>query len=395
MCYRALDSDQDQQGLQETALEHYGACMRLLVDTTAAIEETSDLDCILATLWLMIAYEQKFGDGSGVGLTAHLKGAASIVQLRLRNLKDLMIQHDTNNQAAMATFPPLDARSRESHWKISPFAGRMIVWIAFLDGCAAFHGFGGDFNRALGEIMMTSDDPASSRIRGFNTIHHYSALMGRRAWGSSYPQEQLLEDLENRQLLYLYGELGQLRYLLAKLATAHETEEQNTADYASLVYRAIRDISNRYSELLDVATEFGGASGHTRTFIRNIRFVVPLYQAIVLCFLRFTDRATSLRDQRQLALREITTLAFQAHHDEGESAMARIAWPLLVAVLETDDLLHRDWILARFEHLKNRGENYRRAHRVLQAEFADPLPHQGILGFLRAVRRNELDRFVI
>ncbi len=211
---------------------HYSTAMRLL---GCAIRDTSDttdmayLDTIMATLWLMIVYEQKFGDGCGVGLQAHLKGAASVVQSRLHNLPSLL-NWDRKHREQIKNDDSL--MHSEEHWRISPFVGRMIVWISFLDGAAAFHGIGGEFNRSLGSVMHGVDnDEMQSRLRGFLGIHRYSTAMCRAVWGSSYPQEQLLEDLENRQLLYLYGECGQLRFVLARLATtyASSNEEESAA----------------------------------------------------------------------------------------------------------------------------------------------------------------------
>lgn len=46
----------------EDAIQHYNAAMRIMAKSVETSEGSSNLDIILATLWLMIAYEQKFGD---------------------------------------------------------------------------------------------------------------------------------------------------------------------------------------------------------------------------------------------------------------------------------------------------------------------------------------------
>jgi hypothetical protein len=61
------------------------------------------------------------------------------------------------------------------------------------------------------------------------------------------------------------------------------------------------------------------------------------------------------------SLKMIMKLAYQAFKLEGDEAMLRIAWPLFIAILETDDLLRREWLIARLRALGKFGKNYSRA----------------------------------
>ncbi|KAL2830796.1 hypothetical protein BDW59DRAFT_140846, partial [Aspergillus cavernicola] len=323
----------------------------------------------------MIVYEQRYGDGRGLGLIAHLRGAAMFLQHQLGNLRRLLEQNFSE--------PP-------ETWHISPLAGRMIVWIAFLDASAESHQLGGDFNRALGAAMTgLAENEIMSRLRGYTAIHRYSTSLHVCTWGASYPQAQLLDDIESREVFSLYGECGQMRHVLARLADA--------PDDPLPVARALHDISQRYSEILEVARRLNMLSaGDHKQFVRNTRFVVPFYHAAVLWYFRITAPTTPFksRDKQQHALDEILTLAYQAYRDEGETAMPRIAWPLFMTAIETEDLAHQDWISLRFAYLRGRGENYRRAEKALFFVLTEQRKRGGRVDFSAKFQSGELERFM-
>ncbi|KAL4812154.1 fungal-specific transcription factor domain-containing protein [Aspergillus spinulosporus] len=360
------------------AVEHYSTVM-LLIAQALQDPPRSDwphLDSTLVTLWLMIVYEQRYGDGLGLGLRAHLRGAALVLQHRLGSLRHLL-EHDVADPDAL--------------WPISPLAGRMIVWIAFLDASAESNQLGGDFNRVLGAAMTgLAENEILSRLRGYTAIQRYATSLHRVTWGARYPQQQLLEDLESREVLALYGECGQMRHVLAQLA-------ETPADPLP-VARALHDISQRYGHLLAAARflELGGAGDH-RQFVRNMRFVVPFYHAAVLWYFRITAPTTPFRhsEKQQHALDEILALAYQAYRDEGEPAMARIAWPLFMTAIETDDLAHQDWVCLRFANLCGRGENYRRAEKALQFVLAKQRQSGGRVDVAGNFQSGALERFLI
>lgn len=384
----------DTSCFESTAVEHYGASMRLMAQIIYETADSPTLDTTLATLWLMIVYEQKFGDGSGAGLKAHLVGAASVLHSRLRKLNEWHAIDKTGSTDQDPSSPlPLP------HWPISPFSARMIVWISFLDGGAAFYGLGGHFNRSVGEIMVDlAENNTKSRLRGFLSIHQYSALMSSDIWGPEYPQGQLLEDIQSRQLFYLYGQVGQLRFILAELAAAYnDSEDTDRHGLAQDTAHALRDMRQKYWELLEVAgrLDFPSANGKERNFIANVRFIVPFYHAIVLCYFRIANRNAPANEQQRTSLRDIITLAHQSHTDEGEKAMARITWPLFIAALETEDLVHRDWIMARFSHLQHQGENCRRAFAALKVAQTEERTRHVRVDCIGILENDDVEKFVI
>ena len=86
------------QSQPSTALEHYAAAPSLLAACTQNTPAPADLENILGALWLMIVYEQKHGNGCGPDLLAHLRGAASLLQDHVQNLR-LTLQYNRHESS--------------------------------------------------------------------------------------------------------------------------------------------------------------------------------------------------------------------------------------------------------------------------------------------------------
>ncbi|KAH8648691.1 hypothetical protein BX600DRAFT_530476 [Xylariales sp. PMI_506] len=384
------------------AAEHYGAALRLLAESTQDLKEESDLDYILGTLWLMIVYEQKYGDGCGVGLIAHLQGAASLLQEWLWNLQSVLDRDESLHSVSQMETAKLQPESKMQLSHVSAFASRVILWIAYIDGGAALNGLGDHFNELLGQAMLTTDkNKLSSRLRSFGALQKRSELAGQEVWGTSYPQSQLLEDLQGSSISSLHAKAGQLRFMLAKLARpivgadcpGKEELEAHSVTMGSI----IQEVEAEYAELLCVASqlEFPMQESHQR-FVMHLRSIVSFFHAVVLCFICFSmPRAAPLCARRRKLLREIMTLAYKVHKDEGDQAVARIAWPLFVAVLESDEIVHRIWILERYQALSHLGENFRRAREALRVAFSEQRMDERKVQYLQLLQRNDIEKFVI
>lgn len=371
--------------------QHYAAALRILAsvvgDTTSpsptstsilpASSTTSetDLDACLSTLWLMLLYEQQFGDPHGRGLAHHLRGAA------------LLAQHKV-----VATSAPL-----------SLYTVRMLVWIAHIDAAAAAAGLGGFFDRSLiGDLLAATQriDEGGSARRDIETtaatatvaaapdfagdddtaldllvkMHRYSNPLYRVTWASAYPQAELLDDLANRSVFHLFTCCGPLRRMIANLSSLDPDGNEFHCE-RDRIGRAIAKVRSAFGEVLDVARALtmdgngngGGDAGQPRGLVANLRIVVPTFYAVEIEYARAAGNSNSNSAGQVLAtaLGEILRLAFQTHQKGGDAALTRIAWPLFVAALETTDLLHRQWILERFAGMSVLGGHLKRAHRVL------------------------------
>lgn len=220
-------------------------------------------------------------------------------------------------------------------------------------------------------------------------------LVYRDIWGASYPQDQILEDLETAPLLHLQAETGQLRYLISQLPADLISDEGPQSPLVQIEH-AIMDMRKRYSEYLEGAFHlvFPG-NEHQRRFVMNLRCIVPLFLGVVLCLQRVTNLSDLLNDDQREAIQDIMQLVCKTLIDEGETSMARIAWPLFVTALESDDLVYQSWILERFNCLQTRGENYRRAREAIVVALEERKRTGRVVGVAQLLRREEIDKFVI
>lgn len=187
-----------------------------------------------------------------------------------------------------------------------------------------------------------------------------------------------------------------MRHILAQLTKKYTNNEPGIDPLP--VARALHDIGQRYSEILSVAHRLDLMSaGDRHCFVTNVRFVVPMYHAAILSYFRITtfSKPFKFSDKQRHGLQEIFTLAYRAYQDEGESAMSRIAWPLFMAALETDDLAHQDWVSLLFARLRHQGENYRRAEQALLLLLADPRTRKARVNSLDYFQSDTLERFII
>lgn len=149
MTYRTSLPSAEAQLCRSEAMKHYVVALRLLATATQDIIRISDFDYILATTWLMILYEQKFGDGCGVGLITHLHGAVSLLQGRLRNIRHSPAAQEGDSSVS-------DPPSGFEH--LIALSSRVVIWITLTDGGAAFNGVGRKFNEWLGEALFGQSD---------------------------------------------------------------------------------------------------------------------------------------------------------------------------------------------------------------------------------------------
>ncbi|KAJ9137959.1 hypothetical protein NKR23_g8783 [Pleurostoma richardsiae] len=263
----------------------------------------------------------------------------------------------------------------------------MLVWIAYIDSAAASSGTGGHFNRSLIIVLSEAarcedDDPADSiltpelsttisspvsPIDAFMRMHRYSNPLYRLAWGEAYPQTELLDDLENRSVFNLITCCSPLRFMVAQLAATNDITPHEFHKRVASVAKAIQKTRSAFAEILEVARELSIETDSNNRLVANIRNIVPIFYAIQLEFLRITEPDSPLGQGKvqRFLLKEIMNLAFQTFRYRGEDGLTRIAWPLFIAALETDNPLDRAWIIERFEKMSILGRHLRGAHRFI------------------------------
>lgn len=351
---------------ERRSLMHYSSALRMLSESLALQDTAKDLGSLLTALWLMLMYEQQFGDPECKAYSSHLQGVASLLRLRGERLLELpsTVMDETRTSVVRNEMHTEIQRPR-----ISQYAARVLVWIALLDAGAASVGIGGQVNAAIFSLLLPCPGDTATRyedpVKAFSVLHRFSNPLYRISWGDAYPQSELLDDVENRNIYALLGSCVALRFMIAQLATLYRNGSSEASAKTTMIRKSLHEVSEQYCELIDVADELSMETDNSHRLVANIRAIIPFYHAVVLDFMRVTAFNEPLNGRQRSALKSIMNLAYQSHKHGGDEALVRVAWPLFLAVLETDDMLHRDWILDRFTTLRKYGKNYERAHRFL------------------------------
>ncbi|PKK49227.1 hypothetical protein CI102_4799 [Trichoderma harzianum] len=344
-----------------TPVQHYSAALGLLADVIGTADDGRqlELDPICAVLYLMLVYEQKYGDGTCSGLSNHLAGAALIVKHRCSSLSDQISTRGWQGTPVLSRMQPRDDSQQPG---LSLFVIRLLVWISLCDSTAATFGLGGQCNSELKNIMAPDD---SSSIAGFDALHRYSNSLYRSMWGDAYPQVELLDDVENRDIFAFLCASMQLRGIVAQLSNL---DVNDLRQRLPAVESAFRQIDLRYGELLEVASDISLSTDNSHRLVANIRAFVPIYHAVKLELLRITRRnglTTKMKIVPEAHITAIIDLAVQADKHQGVEGTIRVAWPLFVVALETSNVVHQRWVLSRFKAMSSYSKNLERAHRFL------------------------------
>ncbi|KAF5968524.1 C6 zinc finger domain-containing protein [Fusarium coicis] len=348
-------------------LKHYSEALRelhtILGDSETA--ESANLDSLTSGLVLMIMYEQLHGDTRCEGLASHLNGAALVFKHHYADI--LQRARDTSQ-----SMPLMKTAQTGSPRHLSQFCARLITRICGMDATAASFGLGGQVTRVLCRTLPESDDKNSlptGPIKRLSSLHAYSGPLYRLVWGDDYPAVELVDDLENQQVFELLEASVQLRYLISEMTSLQRVGGSALAEASRKVEKAIHEISESHKNILDFASRLTSATDNSHSMVLTIRWVVPIYYTEVLDFLRIArtiNPPLELEIDNGKTIRHIMNLAFQAYRHGGDAAVVRIARPLFMVALETDEELHVSWILERFKSLAQFGEHFARAGHFLE-----------------------------
>ncbi|KAH7095466.1 hypothetical protein FB567DRAFT_586787 [Paraphoma chrysanthemicola] len=329
-----------------------------------------DFDAICTAIWMMIVYEQQLGDAQFSSYAHHLKGLSSLLRHHCESHPAL-----EQSETSSALMPVVFTRQTQAQSLpgLSIYSARVLIWTALLDAAAAFAGIGGHVNKAILNTVLrcnqSAEGGAKDPVKAFLELHRYSGPLYRLAWGE-YPEHELLADVEDRDVYGLLAGCVQLRFMTAQLATEYTRSPAEAAEHAKDVEKAIQGVGATFAELIEVASRLSLATDNQNRLVSNIRAIVPMYHAAVLDFMRLSSTEQGLNGRQRHALKEIMNLAFQSQQHGGDEAVMKLAWPLFIAALETDDMLHRDWILKQFRTISKYGISFQRAHEFLVENLA-------------------------
>ncbi|KAF4947673.1 hypothetical protein FGADI_10244 [Fusarium gaditjirri] len=377
---KTTGSESDAEFRRLRAIQHYRDGLQMLATATQIPSEITYLPPVLATLWLMLLYEVKFGDGCGSGFDAHLRGATTILLGRSQANGSPSSEHHIPHTIEAEGFCAVSCK--------------ILIWLSHADGGSVLNGFGGAFNNLLGESSLSmSDIEAQNRLERARKLQKRSVLANYDLWGRSYPQTELLEDLQCTELSCFDAESAQLKFMVGALAAAEYRDDVPHDSWRQSVAGAIHSVRYRYGELISVANRIElPDDGPHRRFVMEMQSVVACFHAIFVCFLRITHGNKAISSEQREAMKEIMSLAFKVYRDQGETGLARLGWPLFVVAIESDDILHRSWVLERFSELVSHGVNYRQAYHAIRVVIAGRPLDERTAGYFEVFRVESFPR---
>ncbi|OJJ37920.1 hypothetical protein ASPWEDRAFT_39631 [Aspergillus wentii DTO 134E9] len=350
---------------EDHARYHYSLAVkefRQLLETPREVSHM-ELEMIFATMFLMVTYEWQFGH-----FVRHL-------QLHLQGVRSLLESHPQLFQLKDINGMFLDmsvGQADEAMSKVSFIPEQLLLWILYVDVSCRPIGL----TESLYDYVLNSGNPALHP----DYLHKCARLWGRCFWGSQYPDQEVLDDVENHRGLELLHEGMGLRYKTWQLVVDPTASSYTTES----LFTEMMGIRDKYSDLF-ITARFAGGSSARRT-LNTIYFAVSTFYAQFLFHRRLlcSGPPTILHRQTVTSILEITRKQYAAD----PKLLRRLHWPLLMAVIETDNDSDRVWLRQRLGELCEYHSEYVWANRVAEEVLSQQDVSQGQYANLAELLRN-------
>ncbi|KAJ5813423.1 uncharacterized protein N7503_000173 [Penicillium pulvis] len=319
---------------------HYSLAVkefRQLLETPRRHVSVAELEIIFATMFLMVTYEWQFGN-SVRHLQLHLHGVRSLLEshpqlFQVKNANDVFLAAEdeaTSPEDAVAT-------------KVSFIPEQFLLWMLYIDASCQPMGL----TESLYDYVMQSHNPALHP----DHLHRCARLWGRCFWGEQYPDQEVLDDIENYRALELLHAGFHLRYRTWKVLVGSGSGPDTTES----LFREILSTRDKYSDLF-ITAKFAGAVSARRT-LNTIYMGVCTFHAQILLHRRLlcVDRPpAAIHRQATTGIIDIARKQFTAD----PRLLRRLHWPILMAIIETDDANHQAWLRQRLLELRDFHSEY-------------------------------------
>ncbi|OQE44135.1 hypothetical protein PENCOP_c002G04924 [Penicillium coprophilum] len=345
-------SDMHRNGLvtrsQDHGRYHYSQAVkefRQLLETPRQVS-LHDVETVFATVFLMIAWEWQFGH-SVRHLQLHLQGVRSLLEthpqlFRIKDVNDMLF------------FPGIDTLDTDAAnvTKISFIPEQFLLWILYIDASCRPIGL----TESLNDYVAQSGNPALQP----DHLHRCARLWGRCYWGEKYPDEEIMDDIENYRALELLHAGFCLRHRTWKVLVEPAA---GTARSTESLSREILGIREKFSDLF-ITSRFAGNVSARRT-LNTIYMAVSTFYAQVLLHRRLLCVDTLPLGIHQQATAGIIDIS-QKQFLSDPNLLKRLHLPLLMAVIETDNVTHQRWLRQRLWELRNFHSEFAWAHDVAE-----------------------------
>ncbi|KAJ5813224.1 hypothetical protein N7447_010247 [Penicillium robsamsonii] len=324
---------------------HYSQAVkefRQLLETPRQVS-LDDVETVFATVFLMIAWEWQFGHS----LQLHLQGVRSLLEthpqlFRIKDVNDMFLSPGistlANDTVAVA--------------KVSFIPEQLLLWILYIDASCRPIGL----TESLNDYVAQSGNPALQP----DHLYRCARLWGRCFWGEQYPDEEVMDDIENYRALELLHAGFCLRHRTWKVLVESAA---GTTGSAEPLFREILSIREKFSDLF-ITSRFAGNVSARRT-LNTIYMAVSTFYAQVLLHRRLLCVDALPMGIHQQATAGIIDIS-QKQFLSDPKLLKRLHLPLLMAVIETNDVTHQSWLRQRLWELRDFHSEFVWAHDVAE-----------------------------
>ncbi|OJK01388.1 hypothetical protein ASPACDRAFT_1898336 [Aspergillus aculeatus ATCC 16872] len=340
---------------------HYGMAVkefRQMLETPKPQVSLAEMEMIFATMFLMVAYEWQFGHCLR-HLQLHLQGVRSLLEthpelFESKDFDEVMLSMDAD--------PPVgDVSSR-----VSFIPEQFLLWIIYVD-----------INR---RVLATTNDSLTDYVLNSNKpalhpdqLHRSARLWSRCFWGKQYPDQEIADDMENYRGL----ELIHTGFILWHKAWKCLGDPADSAYTPDTLYAEILSVRDRFSDLL-VTAKISGA-GSTRRTLNTIYMAVSNFYALILFHRHLLSPSQAPAALHRQALTGILENTHKQYAVDPR-LLRRLHWPLLMALIETEDPIQRDWLRQRLIELRGFHSEYLWVNQIAEEVLArqEASPAEGI-----------------
>ncbi|KAI1393086.1 uncharacterized protein F4822DRAFT_441771 [Hypoxylon trugodes] len=212
---------------------------------------------------------------------------------------------------------------------------RLVRWNFFKDIQMSFHGCGGDFASYINRMQNHTEE-----------LHYNSYALLDEDWTQPISNADALEFIQSSSVMHCiynvftimhdineYSENPDVQAIAKRIRIKIERFERT---YASLIHLASSHVEPRNPPLI------------------NIDFTIARFHAIIIYFFRASNSTSETWSRRltippitvQRAMTALLTIAYRTFNSPLPTVRERLHWPLFMAGIETQDPIHRSWILS-------------------------------------------------
>ncbi|KAH8691600.1 hypothetical protein BGW36DRAFT_304717 [Talaromyces proteolyticus] len=305
----------------------------------------SEFEMIFCTMFLMISFEWHYGH-SVKHLQLHLQG----VRCLLKAHPEMFLLKDMTNRILTTGSNPKGG--------LSFMPAQFLLWILYME-------IAGHHRGLEGSLYDTLLDSGNSSLHP-DYLHQSARIWGRCLWGEEYPDNQILDDMENHRALELLHHAMIMRNKIWQLALG--SSERSVTSTPETLFSELMTIRDAFSDVFITAKFTSSLSA--RRALYTIYFAVCTFDAQILYHRRLLYPTSHVRGTvHRQALASMLEMLYRQYSID-PILLQRMPWSIFMVMIETEDPIHRDWAEQRLREVRHVHEDYGFIN-ILVDEFID------------------------